>query len=558
MALQFLESSAADINIELRAAIRMAEETTAVGPTDAQKESGNYRKGRFQLHGMPIVVENPKGSTRTGTGKDGQTWSVTMPATYGYIARTEGADGDQVDVYIGPEPETGAAYIIDQVNADTGLFDEHKVMLGYVSTEAALADYDAAFSDGRGPERRGAVTPMSIDAFRGWVGGGYTNKPVGILTKAVDGTRTLSPEGIMRAGAVLTRAGPIEYNRSELGLDGDGSITIHRTIESLRHPETLDSLRGAPITVGHPEGGVTPDNFQDVVVGSVAGEPTFLSNTIVGAVSVGARGALKRLDEGVDELSIGYDFHLGPEGSTVGPIRVNHVAIVERGRAGSSVRVLDSLEGKDMPEMMSKKDMEDAFSTALDGFMKKMDASGKTGDKGFMREDISTAISDAMKPMFDGFKKFQDTADKLTTAEDERKSASDLAAAEAKAATDLKTLTDTIEADAKARYDIMMDAMPLIPNDKRAGLDTSDAKAVLVAAVGDSVPNAAAESIDYLRGVAAVMRKAQDDGAGMRSALPDGVVPFDSARHSVTDARKDATAAFIKSQTDAYAKSGGK
>ena len=166
-----------------------------------------------------------------------------------------------------------------------------------------------------------------------------------------------------------------------------------------------------------------------------------------------------------------------------------------------------------MPEMMNKKDMEDAFSAALDGFMKKMDAGGRTGDKGFRREDIATAISDAMKPMFDGFKKFQDTADMLTTAEDERKAAAGLAAAEAKAATDLKTLTDTIEADAKARYEIMMDAMPLIPDDKRAGLDTSDAKAVLVAAVGDSVPNAAAQSIDYLRGVAAVMRKAQDAAA---------------------------------------------
>ena len=558
MPLQFLESNAADMDIELRAAIRRAEETTALGPSDAQKESGNYRKGRFQLRGMTIVVENPKGSTRTGTGKDGQTWSVSMPATYGYIARTEGADGDQVDVYIGSDPESGAAYIIDQVSADTGLFDEHKVMLGYTSAEAALADYDAAFSDGRGPERRGAVTPITIEAFRGWVGGGYTDKPLGILTKVVDGTRTLSPEGIMRAGAVLTRAGPIEYSRSELGLDGDGPITITRTIESLRHPETLDSLRGAPITVGHPEGGVTPDNFQDVVVGAVAGEPEFLSNTIVGAVSVGAREALKRLDEGVDELSIGYDFHLGPDGSTLGPIRVNHLAIVERGRAGSSVRVLDSLEGKDMPEMMNKKDMEDAFSTALDGFMKKMDASGKTGDKSFMREDIATAISDAMKPMFDGFKKFQDTADLLTSAEDERKAATDLAAAQAKAATDLKTLTDTIEADAKARYEVMMDAMPLIPEDQRAGLDTADVKAVLVAAVGDSVSNAAAQSIDYLRGVAAVMRRTQDAGGEARGGLPDGVVAFDSARHSVTDARKDATAAFIKSQADAYAKAGGK
>ena len=33
-------------------------------PTDAQKEAGNYKMGHFSVKGMPISIENPKGSIR--------------------------------------------------------------------------------------------------------------------------------------------------------------------------------------------------------------------------------------------------------------------------------------------------------------------------------------------------------------------------------------------------------------------------------------------------------------------------------------------------------------
>ena len=78
-------------------------------------------------------------------------------------------------------------------------------------------------------------------------------------------TRQTTQEGFLRAGATLTRGGPIDYLRSEIGMTGDGMVTVNRTLETISHPATLASLRGAPITLGHPEGGVTPENFQDVV-----------------------------------------------------------------------------------------------------------------------------------------------------------------------------------------------------------------------------------------------------------------------------------------------------
>jgi len=147
-------------------------------PTEAQKEAGNYRKGHVKVSGLDVSIENPKGSTRSGTDADGNAWSVEMPAHYGYVKRTEGADGDHVDVYIGDNPESDTVYVVDQINADEGTFDEHKGLVGFQSAEAAIAAYDAAFNDGRGPDRRGAVTPMSVEAFRDWLKGGDTKKPI--------------------------------------------------------------------------------------------------------------------------------------------------------------------------------------------------------------------------------------------------------------------------------------------------------------------------------------------------------------------------------------------
>ncbi|MFO0404965.1 MAG: hypothetical protein ACK50Q_01160, partial [Labrys sp. (in: a-proteobacteria)] len=147
-------------------------------PSDAQKEAGNYQKGHIQLSGMDISIETPKDGERTGTAPDGSRWSVKMPANYGYVKRTKGADGDQVDVYIGPKADTGRVFVIDQFNPQTGTFDEHKAVLGVDSREEALALYDAGFSDGSGPKRRRGVSEMPTDQFRDWAMSGDTSKPL--------------------------------------------------------------------------------------------------------------------------------------------------------------------------------------------------------------------------------------------------------------------------------------------------------------------------------------------------------------------------------------------
>jgi len=147
-------------------------------PTEAMKEAGNYKKGHVKVSGFDITIENAKGSVRKGIDSDGEAWETTMPANYGYIKRTEGADGDNVDVYIGDNPDAQEVFIVDQIDPVTGKFDEHKVMLGFNTSKEAGDAYKAAFSDGKGVNRVGAVEGMTIPQFKEWLKTSDTKKPI--------------------------------------------------------------------------------------------------------------------------------------------------------------------------------------------------------------------------------------------------------------------------------------------------------------------------------------------------------------------------------------------
>lgn len=147
-------------------------------PTEAQKRAGNYQKHHISFQGLPISLESIKGQVRSGTDPNGKAWSVKLPYDYGYIKRTEGADGDHVDVCIGPDHQSDHVFIVDQHDLRDGRFDEHKVMLGYRTKEEAVRAYQAGFSDGRGHERQRAVVRMSIPEFKRWLKTCDTKKPV--------------------------------------------------------------------------------------------------------------------------------------------------------------------------------------------------------------------------------------------------------------------------------------------------------------------------------------------------------------------------------------------
>lgn len=144
---------------------------TEPNPSEAQKKAGNYKKGHLSFGGYDFTVETPKGATRSGKDEQGKPWSVTMHDIYGYILGKIGVDGDHIDMFINDAADLdsfdGNVYVVDQVNPETGEFDEHKVMYGYPSEEAATEAYLANYSkDWKG---LGKVTAVPKATFDKWL-----------------------------------------------------------------------------------------------------------------------------------------------------------------------------------------------------------------------------------------------------------------------------------------------------------------------------------------------------------------------------------------------------
>ena len=131
--------------------LKNAIDETDTEPTDAQKKSGNYKKGHVKFGGYDYTIENPKGSYRSGVDENGKEWKQKMHDTYGYIRGKFGKDGDHLDMFINDKADldswNGTVYIVDQVNKD-GSFDEHKVMYGYDSLNAAKEAYLSNYEKG--------------------------------------------------------------------------------------------------------------------------------------------------------------------------------------------------------------------------------------------------------------------------------------------------------------------------------------------------------------------------------------------------------------------------
>lgn len=144
---------------------------TEPNPSEAQKKAGNYKKGHLSFGGYDFTVETPKGTTRSGKDEQGKPWSVTMHDTYGYILGKIGVDGDHIDMFINDVADLdsfdGNVYVVDQVNPETGEFDEHKVMYGYPSEEAATEAYLANYS--KGWKGLGKVTSVPKATFDKWL-----------------------------------------------------------------------------------------------------------------------------------------------------------------------------------------------------------------------------------------------------------------------------------------------------------------------------------------------------------------------------------------------------
>lgn len=144
-------------------------------PTDKHKKAGNYPKGHITVSGIPISIENPAYSKRRPEWPE-------LKSHYGYIKRTLGADGDQVDVFVKVGTDDtfyGPIFIVNQHKASTsteqGAFDEHKVMIGWTNAREAKQGYLDNYSHGW--SGLGSMAELTVGQFKQWLKNGDTKQP---------------------------------------------------------------------------------------------------------------------------------------------------------------------------------------------------------------------------------------------------------------------------------------------------------------------------------------------------------------------------------------------
>lgn len=230
-AVNFANSIVSENKTDFQSSIETARQEVEQNPTEAQKEAGNYRKGHITIDGYNITIENPKGSERSGTDKDGNKWSVTMNNDYGYIRGTEGVDGDHIDVFLSDNPESGDVFVIDQVNPD-GTFDEHKVMYGFKSALAAKRAYMANYSkDWTG---LGNITRVSKEEFKKWVNSSRRKTKPFAEYKDVKGETQKEEDGIRPDEGVLDYAKRIAEREQKKEYGSQNKVVSTERYEELR------------------------------------------------------------------------------------------------------------------------------------------------------------------------------------------------------------------------------------------------------------------------------------------------------------------------------------
>jgi hypothetical protein len=97
--------------------------------------------GHTAFQGLPIGIENRKGSVRSGVDADGKPWRTVMKMPYGFLKGTKGADGEPIDVYVGPHKDATHAFVVHQHKHTGKGYDEDKIMLGLRNLKEAIKGY---------------------------------------------------------------------------------------------------------------------------------------------------------------------------------------------------------------------------------------------------------------------------------------------------------------------------------------------------------------------------------------------------------------------------------
>lgn len=219
---------------------------------------------------------------------------------------------------------------------------------------------------------------------------------------------TRTPEGFVQDSPILSRVGVFDYRQP------DGTIRKeYRPAEEVFHADHLASIAGKPITDEH-HGLITGDTAAGKLIGSTLSPGRQDADNVVGDIVIHASAATvdKR------ELSLGYSLELDETPGEYNGIRydavqrklrVNHLALVKRGRAGNARLNLDAADavsftpGEEEPMPMIKVRLDSGIEyDAAPEVGVALAAAQAAATTATARADAATAERDKLQAQVDG------------------------------------------------------------------------------------------------------------------------------------------------------------
>lgn len=358
----------------------------------------------------------------------------------------------------------------------------------------------------------------------------------------VSGTRRTA-DGYLIAEAKSVRTGIQLYSGDEVGKPEMQVVRVYRPADQVFADASLQSFTHAPVTMNHPDEAVTSDNWKELAVGEVSTAAKKDGEWVHLPLILKDAAAISSVESGKRELSAGYTCELvwgdgvTPDGqefnATQTNIKINHLAIVDRARAGSQARIGDGASWGASPFTSDHNPKKETIMTlktvTVDGIPVEVTDQGAT---------VITTLQ----------KRLEDAAAKMSTAD-----AAHLAAIAAKDAelakkdaeldaTKAKVLSDAdIDKRVQDRADLVAVAAVIAKDVKTAGLsDAAIRKAVVTAKLGDAAVAGKADAyIDARFDILAEDAKKEAGADPFANVLKDGLKPAPNARSEADKARQD-------------------
>ena len=333
-------------------------------------------------------------------------------------------------------------------------------------------------------------------------------------------------EGYLKVWCKAARVGTQLYTR------GDGSqVREYRPEDEVSDPDSLASFGMKAVTLNHPKVLLDSKTTKLHQVGHAGSHVRFSDGFVEVALVITDEDAISSIERGdTQEVSAGYrvDYDPTPGVTPTGEsydgiqrnIRVNHLAIVSKGRAGKNARLLlDSCDRNDAVAEIEPPSNSADLSMAritLDGLEVEIPADSATAVKSFVK-DSERGMAELQQKLDAQVEEFQTATNEKTELQERVDNASgrieelEKQLAEAVEASEKRSDADEINSAVNKRIEALNKFAAILPEDYK--FDGEDEAQIMALAYQNVFEKEAREdaSADYLLGVLDGVLAAMED-----------------------------------------------